>query len=62
MAYRECGITMTAMAKELRLSVSRISRLIVAVEAVKGGVGEFEVGAPDKPARSKGCKSQTAKK
>ena len=30
---------MTAIAKELRLSVSRISRLIVAAEAVKGGVG-----------------------
>ena len=29
-AYRECGITMTAMAKELQLSVSRISRPIAA--------------------------------
>ena len=36
-AYRECGITMTAMAKELKLSVSRISRLIAAAEAVGGG-------------------------
>ena len=32
MAYRECGIKMTAMAKELRLSVSRISRLIAVAE------------------------------
>ena len=32
MAYREHGITMTAMAKELRLSVSRISRLIAVAE------------------------------
>ena len=31
-AYRECGITMTAMAKELQLSVSRISRPIAAAE------------------------------
>ena len=38
MAYRECGITMTAMAKELRLSVSRISRAIAAAEAVEGGL------------------------
>ena len=38
-AYRECGITMTAMAKELQLSVSRISRLIAAAEAVGGGLG-----------------------
>ena len=37
-AYRECGITMTALAKELHLSVSRISRLIAAAEAVEGGV------------------------
>ena len=37
-AYRECGITMTAMAKELQLSVSRISRLIAAAEAVEGGL------------------------
>ena len=29
-AYRQCGITMTARAKELGLSVSRISRLIAA--------------------------------
>ena len=38
-AYRECGITMTAMAKELHLSVSRISRLIAPAEAVGGGLG-----------------------
>ena len=37
-AYRECGITMTAMAKELQLSVSRISRPIAAAEAVEGGL------------------------
>ena len=38
-AYRECGITMTAMAKELKLSVSRISRLIAAAEVVGGEAG-----------------------
>ena len=38
-AYRERAITMTAMAKELQLSVSRISRLIAAAEAVGGGLG-----------------------
>jgi len=32
MAYRRCGITMTPMAAELGLSVSRISRLIAAAE------------------------------
>ena len=37
-AYRECGITMTVMAKELQLSVSRISRPIAAAEAVEGGL------------------------
>ena len=37
-AYRECGITMTTMAKELQLSVSHISRLIAAAEAVEGGL------------------------
>ena len=31
-AYREGGMTMTAMAKELRLSVSRVSRMIAAAE------------------------------
>jgi hypothetical protein len=31
-AYRQCGITMTRMAAELGLSVSRISRLIAAAE------------------------------
>ena len=37
-AYRQCGITMTAMAEELGLSVSRVSRLIAAAEldVVKG--------------------------
>ena len=38
MAYRECGMTMTAMAKELQLSVSRISRLVAAAGAVEGGL------------------------
>ena len=37
-AYRECGITMTAMAKELQLYVSRISRPIAAANAVEGGL------------------------
>jgi hypothetical protein len=32
MAYRDCGISMTALAKELDLSVSHISRLIAAAE------------------------------
>ena len=32
MAYRDCGITMTALAKELALSVSHVSRLIAAAE------------------------------
>jgi len=32
LAYRECGITMSAMAQELGLSVSRVSRLIAAAE------------------------------
>ena len=32
MAYRECGITMTAMAKLLQLSVSRTSRLIAVAD------------------------------
>ena len=32
MAYRECGITMTAMAAELGFSALRISRLIAAAE------------------------------
>ena len=40
MAYRECGITMTALAKELGLSVSRISRLIAAAERVEGYKGK----------------------
>ena len=35
---RSC-LLMTAMAKELQLSVSRISRLITAAEAVGGGSG-----------------------
>jgi putative transposase len=32
MAYRDCGISMSALAKELDLSVSHISRLIAAAE------------------------------
>ncbi|MET0216715.1 MAG: transposase [Burkholderiales bacterium] len=32
LAYRECGITMSSMARELGLSVSRVSRLIAAAE------------------------------
>jgi len=40
MAYRECGITMTALAKELGLSLSRISRLIAAAERVAEGKGK----------------------
>jgi putative transposase len=32
LAYRECGITMTTMARELGLSVSRVSRIIAAAE------------------------------
>ena len=44
-AYRECGITMTAMAKELQLSVSRISRPIAAAEAVE--VGWRQKARPD---------------
>jgi putative transposase len=38
-AYRECGITMTAMAKDFQLSVSRISRLIAVAEAAGVGLG-----------------------
>ena len=40
MADHECGITMTALAKELGLSVSRVSRLIAAVERVAQGKGK----------------------
>ena len=40
MAYRECGITMTALAKELRLSVSHISRLIAAAGRMADGNGK----------------------
>ena len=32
LSYRECGITMSSMARELGLSVSRVSRLIAAAE------------------------------
>jgi putative transposase len=39
-AYRECGITMTAMAKELGLSVSRVSRLIATAELAVVGKGK----------------------
>ena len=39
MAYRACGITMTATAKELRRSASRVSRLIAVAEGVGGGLG-----------------------
>ena len=39
MAYRECGITMTDLARELGLSVSRVSRLIAASERVAGDGG-----------------------
>jgi len=34
-AYREGGMTMTAIAAELGLSVSRVSRLIAAAEAAE---------------------------
>lgn len=40
MAYRESGMTMTALAKEMGLSVSRVSRMIAAAEvdrAERGG-------------------------
>ena len=37
-AYRECGITMTATAKALRLSVSRTSRWIAAAEMAGCGM------------------------
>ena len=40
MAYRECGITMPAMAKELGLSVSRVSRLIAQAEGSRGDEGK----------------------
>ena len=39
-AYRDCGITMTALAKELGLSVSHVSRLIAAAE--RGGNEKFK--------------------
>lgn len=35
MAYREGGMTMTTLAKEMGLSVSRVSRLIAAAEAAR---------------------------
>ena len=37
MAYRECGLTMTALAKDLGLSVSRVSRMIAAADRVAQG-------------------------
>lgn len=40
MAYRDCGISMSVLAKELDLSVSHISRLIAAAE--RGGDGKGE--------------------
>lgn len=39
MAYRDCGISMTALAKQLDLSVSHVSRLIAAAERDRGGKG-----------------------
>ena len=39
MAYRECGITMTDLARELGVSVSRVSRLIAAADRVAGDGG-----------------------
>ena len=39
-AYCEGGITMTAMAKEMGLSVSRVSRLIAAAEVEVGANGK----------------------
>ena len=50
---RDPARAMTAMAKELQLSVSRISRLIAAAEAVGGGLearGKRQDARPD-PAR-----------
>lgn len=41
MAYRECGFTMTALAKDLGLSVSRVSRLIAAADRVAQGKSNF---------------------
>lgn len=38
MAYRDCGIPMSTLAKELQLSVSQVSRLIAAAE--RGGDGQ----------------------
>jgi REP element-mobilizing transposase RayT len=39
MAYRDCGISMTALARELDLSVSHISRLIAGAERGRNGKG-----------------------
>lgn len=39
MAYRDCGISMTALAKQLDLSVSHVSRLIASAERGRGGKG-----------------------
>ena len=51
MAYRECGISMSALAKQLDLSVSHISRLIAAAE--RGGDGKGQPRCPDPVVRSK---------
>ena len=40
-AYRECGFTMTALAKDLGLSVSWVSRLIAAADRVAQGKSNF---------------------
>lgn len=49
MAYCQCGITMTALAKDLGLSVSRVSRLIAAADRVAQGKAIPDV-APFSPA------------
>ena len=48
MAYRECGVTMTALAKQTGLSVSHVSRLIAAREdaARKGEKGDLTLSLP----------------
>ncbi|MGH8864495.1 MAG: hypothetical protein ACREVZ_07600 [Burkholderiales bacterium] len=35
-AHKECALTMSAIARELRLSVSRVSRLIARAEGARG--------------------------
>ena len=44
LAYREHGITMTSMARELGLSVSRVSRLIAMAEREAIGGGRTDGG------------------